>query len=466
MKWIMLEKCLLWTAMALVVAAALITLCIIWGCEDTTPPEMKYLGPPVVERMNATGPVPWLDAWELTADGFPSQAAFGWRVTHSFSTGQTFDEPGIHTQFTASDDCYNAWNGPVLGTFAVSSGDDIDDAPAGAITVIADDNGVATIYFGASDWPNNMYVSNGYSVSWHTLGMADSTDAISEVLFCQEMGVLFNMPRGGLGLSWQGLVYEGTSPIGGFSMMSMSPPDPNVPIPVNPTAPLPKVAVAQIQPALVECALSEAYPPSNDPNASGEGVLIHSRWFKVRVADDEWVLTAAPFITPLPYDSNDVAPIAEKAWPYTVGFHAPAESAGLGDIDAELSIVDPNGAPCYTIDIQVHEAGRCAGCDRQLWRSGYILPLVAFPQKPEPLLVRAGDVVVCWLPRGYTMKIDARLAPWWLAPGRAIKIIARLAPNRWLTKDKHKHNPLDINKDGVVNFKDYGVFLRKYDGLY
>lgn len=434
--------CLFWVMLIVLLAAT--------GCDDTTPPDIKYLEPPAVVRMGASPNMPRLDAWLLTDNGFPGYAAFGWTITHSYSTGEKYDRPGIHTQFSVDSDCLLAWGGSVLPTFAMAPGDDMDRASAGSITVIADESGVATVFFGASGWPDDAYISNGYAISWHTLGMEACTDATSEVLFRQETGWKFGMPRGALGLSWQGIVYDGDLPIGGASMSLLSmgegadPNEPNyVPFEINPTEPLPKVLVALIQPVLTECANSVDYPPYSDPNTNGEGILVRSRWMKVEVVDGEWALSPAPFITLLPYDSNDVTSIAETAWPYTISYHTPAQSDVLGTVEAKLSIVDPNGVEAEAIEMIVHEVGPCQHCNSWLWRSDYLLLLAGTTQ--EPLLTWAGDVLVCRLPLGHKIKIDL------IVTASTLFVLAA----NWLAQG----SVLDLDGDGIVGFRDYGILL-------
>ncbi len=450
MNWVILEKCLLWTAMVLVVAAAAITLCIIWGCEDTTPPEMKFLSPPIVNPINSGGHYNRLDAWSLDESGWPLYAAFGWTLHFNWlESGSPFTEPGIHVVVRTSP--AQNWHGPVLEAFVTGSGGTLEGDPD-EITAISGDDGVVRIYFGARNWPYGERFENRGAVLWNVCGF-DDYGFVSQCKFAQENLSFFqgnSKHGGGFKMSVQGPPDTNPGPMATVSLDEEIMPD-EKPMKLNPTKPLPRVLVDDILPALAECVFSKDYPPYRDLNATGKGILINVKWFKVKVVDGQWQLSPALFITPLPYGRDDVTSIAETAWPYTVCFHAPAESEGLGTVDAKLSIVDPNGVSLTTIDIQIHEVDRCPNCDsRQLWRSDYILPLAAFPQKPEPSLVRAGEVIVCWLPRGHTMKLDPVIGP------RIKMLLFPILAADWMADD----SIFDINGDGVVNFGDYAAFRR------
>lgn len=432
----------LWLFIGLVSLVIFFTV-IFSGCDDAPPPEIRYLGPPVVTMMNKTGAAHRLDAWQLDSDGYPESAAFGWRAEfHWKNTGEVFDEPGIHLVFTAGAVYYPEQDPIVLDRCVTGTGCEPGGDPD-SITVITGDDGFANFYLSTRDWPHGAYLFNGSIVTWRVRGMdTDQTNvhSTSDADFMQG-GAPFFSNNGGFDLSLQGMAHL-PGGVGNTSSLPCSAPVPDfMPMDLGPTSPTPRVLVADIQPVLAECANSVNYPPYSDPNANGVGILIRSRWIKARVEDGEWVLIPAPFITLLPCDSNSIASVAETAWPYTISYHVPAESEEIGVIDAELSIVDPNGVEAEAIDIQVHEVGPCLYCSDWLWRSDYLLPLAGATQGPS--LTRVGDVIVAWLPPGHKFKVEPA------ASAGAIYVLA----TSWLAGSI----ALDLNGDGVVNFLDYGV---------
>jgi hypothetical protein len=436
------DKSLWWYL--LIFTCILAWIVVLGGCDDTTPPEMRYLGPPVIEAMNRTGNPRYLDAWRLGPNDYAEWAAFGWKVTYYWkNTDELYAEPGMRTTITITDFSLPPWS-PKLGASVTGSGSFGTNAPD-SITCTSRPDGHTNFYLTLHDWPSDNHLANTVVVMFTTRGMEELLGTPQMGSFGQEMSHSFYEPDGGLDGSWQdwALLPTGRSLSMSSSASTSPPPEPNfMPMDLGPV-PLPKVFVGDIQPALVECALSEAYPPSGDPNADDEGILIHSRWMKVRAESGEWGISPAPFITLLPYDSNDVTSIAEAAWPYTICFHAPAESEGMVAVNAKLSIVDPNGVSLTAIDIIVHEVGQCPNCGGWLWRSDYILPLAGVAT--GPLLTWAGDVLVCWLPPGHTMK---------LRPPGKVAMLATLSP-KWLAVS----SILDRNGDGIVNFIDFGVLL-------
>ena len=432
----------------LIFACILAWVLVLSGCDDTTPPEIRYLGPPVVTMMNKTGAAHRLDAWQLDSDGYPESAAFGWRAEfHWKNTEEVFDEPGIHLVFTAGAVYYPPPRPIVLDRCVTGTGCEPGGDPD-SITVITGDDGFANFYLSTRDWPHGAYLFNGSIVTWRVRGMdTDQTNvhSTSDADF-EQGGAPFFSNNGGFDLSLQGMAHL-PGGVGNTSSLPCSAPVPDfMPMDLGPASPTPRVPVADIQrvlPVLAECANSVNYPPYSDPNANGVGILIRSRWIKARVEDGEWVLIPAPFITLLPCDSNSIASVAETAWPYTISYHVPAESEGIGVIDAELSIVDPNEGFSRTIDINVHEVGPCLYCSDWLWRSDYLLPLAGATQGPS--LTRVGDVIVAWLPPGHTIVVR---------PPKYATMLAILS-GRWLAAG----SVLDRNGDGIVDFTDFGILI-------
>lgn len=425
---------------------------VLGGCDDATPPEMRYLGEPIIEAIGHGGPWPRrFDAWSLDEEGWPIYAAFGYTVRFEWlATEEPFEEPGIHV-FATLGEAWAPWEPVLGGKFVTGSGADRDGDPDG-ITLVSGDDGIVKIYCGMRGWPHETPFETHVGLQWQVDGL--DGDFYAPCIFAQETASFFRS-RGGLEMStqadWPYYGYHSKSQ--GLFLIGdpNEPAEPNeVPFEIDPAGPLPKVLVGDIPSTSTECASSEEYPPSNDPNANDKSILIHSRWMKVRAESGGWGITPAPFITLLPYDSNDVTSIAETAWPYTVCFHAPAESEGMVTVNAKLSIVDPNGAMLTAIDIIVHEVGQCLYCDDGwLWRSDYILPLASGYR--GPLLTWAGDVLVVWLPPGHTMKLRP---PDKVAMLTKVAIFTRLA-QKWWTAD----SVLDRNGDGIVNFTDYGILL-------
>ena len=417
------------------VISLVLFVCTVCGCDDSTPPEMEYLGPPIVDEIVAVpGDPRRLDAWSLNESGYPFHAAFGWTIKHEWlSSGSIFEQPGIHVKMNVGSSG-EPWGGPVLEKFVTGSGDGPDyEGDPKEITLVGGDDGVVRAYLGARNWPNNTSFENRVAARWHVCGF-DEYDFISTCKFRQEGAWFFSRPCGGLEMS----MTSNTSPTGVLSVL-LGPEPEEMPYDMSPASPLPRPLVAQIPPTSAECALDVNYPPYIDPNETGEGILVNTQWFQARVTDGEWGLSPALFITPLPFGTDNVDSIAQAAWPYTICYHAPAESAGIGALNATVSITDPN----ISVDITIHEVGPCPNCNGQLWRSDYLLPLAT----TIPVLERSGNVVVFGLPCGYpTIKIDPVIG------AREIWLLS----TKWLARD----SVLDINGDGIVNFKDLTAFRR------
>ncbi len=415
------------------------------GCDDNQNPQVRYLEEAVVRPMNGPNGPRYIDAWELNADGFPVYAAFGWEVLYKYPTGDDFCGPGIHTTFRIGD-CVVYDTTPDISRFVAATGCGEEDETE--VTAVSNAEGVSSFYVGLRGWP-----SGGLSIPsiWIKMimhwEMGRAGCAATEVMFSQGQGMPFVDPRGVYWASWQ---HDNIFTSGGPTFTS--PFADNIPEPgplpnMNPVSP-PKVPIAAILPVLAECANSLGYPPSN--NADGGDFLIRSRWVQARANGDGWEISPASFIAPLPFDANDVGPVVAAAWPYAVSFHAPAASAGMGVIDAELSVVDPNGAVEAVADIQVHEVGQCDNCGEWVWRSDYILPLAGYGEGSLNVATDLSPtVLVVRLPRGYSMKIKPVITAATLA-----RLLARLTPD-WLALD----SPRDINKDGKVDFQDYGAFM-------
>lgn len=409
--------CLFWVVLIILLSTV--------GCDDTTSPTARYLGPPVVEAMNATGNAHRLDAWALGQDNYPTFAAFGWRVSYQWvNTEQDFIGPGVHTTITMMSRSSPGWS-PVLRNSVTGSGRNAAGDPE-SITAVSGNDGITNFYLSLHDWPYMGDVANNINVGFRAGGGAGEAYNIKTGSFGQDRGAFY--ADGG---AWQKSYQDWPFVANNKSSRPTSPPMPDsMPMDLEPIMSPPKVAIADILPMEAEC--------------RGGDLVIQSQWMKARVVNGEWVLDSAPFITPLPCEPNLVESVVNTAWPYVVSFHVPAESAGLGVIDATLSIVDPNRVSLTAIDIQIHEVGQCPGYDGWLWRSDYILPLVNV--STGPLLTWAGgNVVAGWLPRGYKLKIEPAVN------ARTIYILSKA----WLAGD----SALDLDGNGVVNFTDYGILL-------
>ncbi len=433
----------LWLLVGLISLVLFFTI-VLAGCEDAPIPEMRYLGPPIVNPIITTRGYPArLDAWSLDGAKWPVYAAFGYTVRFNWlESGDQFTEPGIHVAVTTGDVWAPLWSPVLDGKFITGSGND-DEGDPDAITAVGEDDGVVRLFCGMRNWPHQTPFDNRIGVRWHVCGY-DEHDFYSSCMFTQGSASFFQR-YGGLELSAQSWPTHVNCSLG-EPLKTGAETEPNeMPLGLNSAPPLPKVLVDDIPPVLAECVLSVDYPPYSDPNAGGEGILIRSRWMKARVSGGEWGISPALFITPLPYGDGDATSIADAAWPYTVSFHAPAQSARLGTIDATLSIVGPAGGSLTAIDIQVHEVGPCTNCDGWVWRSDYVLPLTT--QTTGRLEATTGPVpvVIVRLPRGHNMRISGIKSP------RNIFIVTQ----HWLARD----SILDLNRDGVVNFGDYGILL-------
>lgn len=418
--------CLFWVVFIVLLAAV--------GCDDNTSPHVRYLGPPIIRPMSGTdGPV-YLDAWELDGDSFPLYAAFGWTSSFTYATGDSFAEPGVHTTFTITD--YQVHTGPPGLIRFVSTGE-AGEEDESTITAISGADGLTNFYAGLRRWPQ-AGVWAEMAVSWQVIGMDEAGRAHSAAVFAQGGRAVFDDIYGGAYWdSRQDGMVRNTALLGGGGIPK------NQAMMISTGSP-PKVPIAEIPPALVECANSLDYPPY-EPGAGGVDPLIRSRWLKVRVDNGGWALDSAPFITPLPCDANSVESVVNAAWPYTVSFHAPAESAELGVIDAELSIVDPNGVSAVAIGIQIHEVDQCMNCGEWLWRSDYVIPLTGPGTGSLKVETAFGPVLIAWLPRGYRLKIEPAVN------ARTIYILSKA----WLARD----SVLDLDENEVVNFRDYGILL-------
>lgn len=417
-----------WWFWFLIMTTAILLLSALTGCEDTTSPDVGYLSAPIIRPMGNHR----LDYWDIGADGFASHAAFGWTAALEYeSTEDAFTEPGIHIEFSVGGRQV-LW-GPKLPLFLRASGHAGEDSDT--VTGISNNEGVATFAAGLREWPGNAHVRDNLVLQWHGCGMDEKNDAMTEASFSQEFGYRFDGEKGAFAQSWQGAVYGAKSFGATFRIM------PGI------NNPLPKVAVADIPPTAGECADSLGNPPYSDSAADGGDILIRAHWNKVRAADGLWVVQPSRTITPLPYDANDVGSIVDTAWPYTVSFHAPAESAGLGMVEATLSIIDPNQSPTAEVGINVYEVGRCKSCDQWIWRSDYVLVLAGPPHRSGLSKASSSgrDVVVCWLPHGHKMRVD---------PILSTALLVELSAH-WLAHG----GPFDRNRDGVVNFTDYAILL-------
>lgn len=414
------------------------------GCDDSPgqPAEARYLGPPVVEQINKNGQYHKLDAWRIRTDNFPEYAAFGWRVTYHWrDTGDTFTEPGIRTTFRRDSGGSPGWSPLLRCSVRGPDGTEADETITG--TSLA--GGSSTFYLTLYDWPAAGDIANNFIVRFDTEGLPPpenhGSHAASSANFGQDRAE-FYLRGGALDISYQDWLM-----LGSYSMANSPPMLDSMPYDSDPTPPLPRLLAGLIPPALEECSYSPMYPLYKDPNGTGGGILVRSRWMKARVSDDEWDLFPATFVTLLPSEPNKMGKMTEAAWPYLISYHTPVESAGLGTMAANLSITDPNGLAVTSIGIEIHEAGECSECGGWIWRSDYLLPLAVFPAPQGPLLVREGDVLAYWLPNGHSIRVDPVIGY------REIRLLCQ----SWLTQG----NILDINMDGVVNFKDYAAFFRK-----
>lgn len=417
--------------------------CMIWGCDDTTSPEVRYLGPPIVQAMNATGNARRLDAWALSQDDYPVFAAFGWRVSYQWAgTEVDYTEPGIHTTIAIMNCSSPGWS-PVLRRSVTGSGCNSVGNPK-SITAVSGNDGITNFYLSLHDWPYMDDVANNINVGFHANGMPDDACAVRAGSFGQDKAAFY--AKGG---AWQNSYQDWPFLANSKASLPTSPPMPDfVPMDLEPIMSPPRVPIADILPTEAECRASNP-PPYNYSDTDGGDFIIHSQWMKLRLAGGDWVLELVDFITAIPCDANSVVSVANTAWPYSVSFHAPAESAGLGVVDAELAIIDPNGEPNGSIAIKIHEVGRCVSCTEWVWRSDYVLPVTGSVTGSMADLLKvetaSGPVLVAWLPRGYNLKIDPSIN------ARTVYILSRV----WLAGD----SILDLDGDGVVNFNDYGILL-------
>lgn len=407
------------------------------SCDDPPDPNVRYLGPPIVEAMNVTGQPHKLDAWTLDDDGYPISASFGWEVSYQWEgTGDDYTEPGIHTTFAIMGRSQPTWSlaleSSITGTGCGAGGDPEQ------ITAVSDNDGLAIFYLSLHNWPYQGNVANHINVRFHTNGRPHNVtdDPQRSGDFGQNMTPFFETGGG-----WQ-MSYQDWYTWSPASRIAHPIPD-FTPMALNPAFSPPKVPIAYIEPMEAECRALSKHPDSK--GAGGGDFLIRSQWMKLRLVDNNWVLRRADFIGVMPCEPNFVESVANTAWPYTVSFHAPAESAGLGVIDAELSIVAPNGRPRDAIDIQIHEVGQCVNCGEWLWRSDYVIPLTGPASGSLSVQTSFGSVIVAWLPRGYNMKIEP------VVNARTIYILSRA----WLARN----SVLDLDEDGIVNFSDYSLLL-------
>jgi hypothetical protein len=162
-------------------------------------------------------------------------------------------------------------------------------------------------------------------------------------------------------------------------------------------------------------------------------------WSKVCLSDSYGLSPISEFRV---LNNHDEEAIKDYSNPYTAVYHfvtaTPISLTGQSYC-AKLSIGDPND-PNYITDIAINVVSDSNDLISHVARSGWIVPAEPNDFTPYILNTDFGDVLVCPLDEGQTLKIE--LTDW-------TQFVFMVAPY-WLTSFK----ALDKNSDGIFNLKD------------
>jgi len=372
------------------------------GCSESLSPSAKLVGPPTIRAMTnqQSMPISSLDWWKLDGDGYAEDCSFGWHILYKYVGGEDCEEPGI------------------LPIIKGENGDGVWKEENAT-----NENGESLIWVGLTN--------PGRGALYNLSDMKLTTDGSNHnplpfwCLFRQfENYTFWQVTPHSNGL-YYGLAHGSAQSLGSQN------------VPFTPQ----KAGVIQM--------VKTARPKTNELNGLENLINVKEcssgirmkwpKWCKVKSGFEGWTAIETDTMVALP--TSDRQRLASISNPYVVLIQFDtAEEVKIEHVKTSAIV---NEDPNHLFDITFHKIER-EGLG-VVFVSDYIVPI----EDPNNTITTHLVDNVVHIGVGLAEGQHIRLNP----PNTSVLLPEYVDAH--LTDNKN----FDINEDGIVNFKDYGILL-------